>query len=271
VPLAPNSPQQSQPEPIGAVQSFTRGLDVLRTFSAERPRQTLAEVATNAGLARATARRFLHTLVAIGYAGTDNREFWLTPRVLELGFSYLSSQPLTSLAQPRLEELSRTINESSSLSVLDGTDIVYVTRVPVRRIMQVDITIGTRFPAHTTSMGRVLLAGMGPGELDDYFAHSGTLEALTPTTLVDESALRAEIDRVREQGWCLVDQELEPGLRSVAAPVTDYDGTVVAAVNISTQTAVHDVAEIHSRFLPAVIDAADHISADYALTASNGR
>jgi IclR family pca regulon transcriptional regulator len=254
-----------------AVQSFVRGLDVMRTFTAEHPRQTLAEVAASAGLARATARRFLHTLVAIGYAGTDNREFWLTPRVLELGFSYLSSQPLTSVAQPRLEELSRSVNESSSLSVLDGTDVVYVSRVPVRRIMQVDITIGTRFPAHVTSMGRVLLAGLSAPELDDYFNKVGTLEALTSTTLADESSLRAEIDRVREQGWCLVDQELEPGLRSVAAPVTNYDGTVVAAVNISTQTAVHDVSEIHRRFLPAVIDAADHISTYFALSTPLGR
>lgn len=249
----------------GAVQSFVRGLDVLRTFSAETPHQTLAEVATASGLARATARRFLHTLVAIGYAGTDGREFWLTPRVLEIGFSYLTSQPLVSVARPRLDDLSRSVDESSSLSVLDGTDIVYISRVPVRRIMRVDITVGTRFPAWATSMGRVLLAGMDAATLDDYFSKV-QLEALAPGTLVDEDRLRGEIAKVRDQGWCIVDQELEPGLRSVAAPVTDYDGTVVAAVNISTQTSVHDVAELHRTFLPAVMRTADLISTDYALT-----
>ena len=249
----------------GAVQSFVRGLDVLRTFSAEAPRQTLAEVATASGLARATARRFLHTLVAIGYAGTDGREFWLTPRVLEIGFSYLTSQPLVSVARTRLDDLSRSVDESCSLSVLDGTDIVYVSRVPVRRIMRVDITVGSRFPAWATSMGRVLLAGMNASALDDYFSKV-RLEALAPGTLVDEDRLREEVAKVRDQGWCIVDQELEPGLRSVAAPVTDYDGTVVAAVNISTQTSVHDVAELLRTFLPAVIRTADLISTDYALT-----
>lgn len=254
----------------GAVQSFVRGLEVLRTFSGDRPRQTLAEVAAASGLARATARRFLHTLVAIGYAGTDGREFWLTPRVLELGFGYLTSQPLVSIAKPRLEELSRTVNESSSLSVLDGTDIVYISRVPVRRIMRVDITVGTRFPAWATSMGRVLLAGMDAAALDDYFSRVA-LEPMAPGTVVDEGKLRTEIGKIRDQGWCIVDQELEQGLRSVAAPVTDFDGTVVAAVNISTQTSVHDIAELHRTFLPAVIHTADLISTDYALTAPHGR
>jgi IclR family pca regulon transcriptional regulator len=255
----------AQPSETGAVQSFVRGLDVLRTFSPERQRQTLAEVATASGLARATARRFLHTLVSIGYAGTDGREFWLTPRVLELGFSYLSSQPLTSLAQPRLEELSRTVHESSSMSVLDGPDIVYVCRVPVRRIMHVDITLGTRFPAYATSMGRVLLASLSPAELADYFDRTD-LRKITPEGTASEAEIRSRLDKVREQGWCIVDQELEPGLRSVAAPVRKVDGTVVAAINISTQTAVHDTAELHSQFLPAVIRTADQISTDLALT-----
>lgn len=264
-PTPPAASPGSAPGDAGTVQSFVRGLEVMRTFSAERPRQTLAEVASASGLARATARRFLHTLVAIGYASTDGREFWLTPRVLELGFGYLTSQPLVSVAKPRLEALSREVDESSSLSVLDGTDIVYISRVPVRRIMRVDISVGTRFPAWATSMGRVLLADLDADALDAYFS-AVDLESLTPGTLVDEAKLRTEIARVREQGWCIVDQELEPGLRSVAAPVTDYDGTVVAAVNISTQTAVHDIADLHRTFLPAVIRTADLISTDFVLT-----
>ncbi|GAB2511890.1 Pca regulon regulatory protein [Corynebacterium atrinae] len=247
------------------VQSLVRGLSVIRTFNADRPRQTLAQVAEATGLARATARRFLHTLVTVGYAGTDGNEFWLTPRVLELGYSYMSGLGLPAIAQPRLEELSRHVGESSSLSVLDGSDVVYVNRVPVRRIMTVSITIGTRFPAYATSMGRVILAGMTEEELNAYLA-AVDLRALTPATLIDAAELRAELQRVREQGWAIVDQELEPGLRSLAAPVYSPQGRVVAAVNISTQTVVHDLEELHRTFLPALIDTAEHITADLAAT-----
>ncbi|NLA57068.1 MAG: helix-turn-helix domain-containing protein [Corynebacterium humireducens] len=247
------------------VQSLVRGLSVIRTFNADHPRQTLAQVAESTGLARATARRFLHTLVTVGYAGTDGTEFWLTPRVLELGYSYLSGLGLPAIAQPRLEELSRRIGESSSLSVLDGNDVVYVNRVPVRRIMTVSITIGTRFPAYATSMGRVILAGLPDEELEAYLADV-ELEPLTPATLVDVPSLRAELTRIREQGFAIVDQELEPGLRSLAAPVYSPSGRVVAAVNVSTQTVVHDLEELHDRFLPALIDTAELISADLAAT-----
>jgi len=247
------------------VQSLVRGLSVIRTFSADRPRQTLAQVAEATGLARATARRFLHTLVTIGYAATDGTEFWLTPRVLELGYSYMSGLGLPAIAQPRLEELSRRIGESSSLSVLDGTDVVYVNRVPVRRIMTVSITIGTRFPAYATSMGRVILADMTPEDLDHYL-DTVDLVPLTPMTKVDPDELRTVIAQVRDQGWAIVDQELEPGLRSLAAPVRSPQGTVVAAVNISTQTVVHDLEDLHRRFLPALIETAEQISHDLAAT-----
>ncbi|AJE33869.1 transcriptional regulator [Corynebacterium humireducens NBRC 106098 = DSM 45392] len=247
------------------VQSLVRGLSVIRTFNADHPRQTLAQVAESTGLARATARRFLHTLVTVGYAGTDGTEFWLAPRVLELGYSYLSGLGLPAIAQPRLEELSRHIGESSSLSVLDGNDVVYVNRVPVRRIMTVSITIGTRFPAYATSMGRVILAGLPDEELEAYLADV-ELEPLTPATLVDVPSLRAELTRIREQGFAIVDQELEPGLRSLAAPVYSPSGRVVAAVNVSTQTVVHDLEDLHDRFLPALIDTAELITADLAAT-----
>lgn len=247
----------------GQVQAFARGLAVIRSFNGDRPRQTLAQVAGQTGLPRATARRFLRTLVSLGYAGTDGTEFWLTPRILELGHSYLSSLSLPDIAQPRLEELSRRIDESSSMSVLDGTDVVYVSRVPVRRIMAVSITIGTRFPAYATSMGRVLLANMSIGELDDYLS-SVEMAPLTPRTCVSAEKLRRELGTVRDQGWCLVDQELELGLRSVAAPVHAPDGRVAAAVNISTRTEVHDLDELHRIFLPALLDTARAISGDLA-------
>jgi len=258
------SPAES-PKDTPNVQSLVRGLSVIRTFNDDHPRQTLAQVAEATGLARATARRFLHTLVSVGYAGTDGTEFWLTPRILELGYSYMSGLGLPAIAQPRLEELSRRIGEPSSLSVLDGTDVVYVNRVPVRRIMTVSITIGTRFPAYATSMGRVILADMTPEDLDHYL-DTVDLVPLTPMTKVDPDELRTVIAQVRDQGWAIVDQELEPGLRSLAAPVRSPQGTVVAAVNISTQTVVHDLEDLHRRFLPALIETAEQISHDLAAT-----
>lgn len=254
--MAPESPK---------VQSLVRGLSVIRTFNAERPRQTLVQVAEETGLARATARRFLHTLVGIGYAATDGNEFWLTPKILELGYSYMSGLGLPAIAQPRLEELSRNLQESSSMSVLDSDEVVYVNRVPIRRIMTVSITIGTRFPAYSTSMGRVLLAGLTEAELTDYFA-AAELKALTPNALRTERELRAELSQVRTQGWAIVDQELEPGLRSLAAPIHSPNGKVVAAINISTQTAVHNLDELHQRFLPSLTETARQITADLAAT-----
>lgn len=247
----------------GCVQSFVRGLSVIRTFDSEHPRLSLTQVAERTGLARATARRFLQTLLNLEYADTDGTEFWLTPRVLELGHSYLSSLSLPDIAESRLEDLTRRIDESSSMSVLDGTDIVYVSRVPVRRIMTVSITIGTRFPAYATSMGRVMLADLDDAELERFL--SGVhFEPITPRTCTSVTALRKELLAVRAQGWSIVDQELEQGLRSVAAPVRGPDGSTVAAVNVSTRTEVHDAEELHGKILPELLTTARAISADLA-------
>lgn len=252
-------------EDAPVVQSLVRGLAVIRSFNAERPRQTLAQVADSTGLARATARRFLHTLVATRYADTDGSEFWLTPQVLELGYSYMSGLGLPAIAQPRLEQLSRQVHESCSLSVLDGDEVVYVNRVPVRRIMAVSITIGTRFPAFATSMGRMLLAGLDPEARREHVARI-KLVPLTPYTIVDKQQLLDELERVREQGWCIVDQELEPGLRSVAAPVYASSGETVAAINISTQTAVHKLDDLYTKFLPPILETARTVSDDLTST-----
>lgn len=254
------------PEPDGStyVQSLARGLAVIRSFTAETPRQSLSEVARATGMTRASARRFLLTLETEGYVRTDGRDFALTPRVLELGFAYLSAQSLPEIAQPHLETLSRTTGESSSASLLDGRDIVYVARVPTRRIMSVGITIGTRFEATATSMGRVLLAFAGGAALDTYF------EGFTPTrftarTVVAEDALRAELTQVAAQGWSLVDGELEPGLRALAAPVR-RGSTVVAAINVSMPATDEDAAAQAQRLLPALLEAASAISDDLART-----
>jgi IclR family pca regulon transcriptional regulator len=244
----------------GYVQSLARGLAVIRAFDEDHPEMTLSEVARATDFSRASARRFLHTLVQLGYVGTDGRVFALTPRVLELGFSYLSSASLPEIAEPHLERLVQRVHESASVSVLDGTEIVYVARVPVSRIMTVSITIGTRFPAFATSMGRVLLAHLPPEQLDQYL-ETAELSALSPRTTTSAEALREELARVREQGWALVDQELEAGLRSVAAPISDRTG-VLAAVNVSSHASRTSCSQIQDRLLPPLLETARQIETD---------
>jgi len=206
------------------VASLERGLAVIRAFDAERPAMTLSEVAAATGLSRATARRFLHTLETLGYVHNDARTFRLTPRVLELGYSYLSALSLPEIAQPHLERLSRRLDESVSAAVLDGDDVVYVARVPVRRIVSVAITIGTRLPAATTSMGHVLTSG---------------------------------------EAWAVADEELERGLRAVAAPLHGRAG-VIAAVNVSTSTSRVPREELIERHLPALLETAAAIDLELA-------
>ncbi|MFI8092157.1 IclR family transcriptional regulator C-terminal domain-containing protein [Streptomyces sp. NPDC086080] len=247
----------------GFVQSLERGLAVIRAFGAERPTMTLSEVARETGLSRASARRFLHTFVELGYMASDGREFRLLPSVLDLGYAYLSSLTLPEIATPSLQELSRAVDESTSVAVLDGSDMVYIARVATRRIMSAAIHVGTRFPAYATSMGRVLLAYAEPALLDDYLART-PLERLTARTITDPAGLRAELVRVREQGWALVDQELEEGLRSVAAPLRDGSGKVVAAVNVSAPVRRGEVEEILEHILPSLLKAAGAIEADLA-------
>ncbi|MFI2332897.1 IclR family transcriptional regulator C-terminal domain-containing protein [Nocardia rhamnosiphila] len=245
------------------VQSLGRGLAVIRSFDAGHPRRTLSEVAKATDLTRATARRFLLTLVELGYVRTDGSLFWLTPRVLELGYSYLSSLSLPEVAGPHLESLANQVHESTSVSILDGEDIVYVARVPVSRIMTVSITIGTRFPAYSTSMGRVLLAGLPEAAFEEYLAKV-SLTPLTDRTVLTADELREQVHRTRESGYCLVDQELEQGLRSMAAPIRDHTGTVCAAVNISTHAARYTAASVQADLLPPLLATAAAISTDLA-------
>ena len=246
------------------VQSLARGLAVIRAFDAEHPELTLSDVARRTGLTRAATRRFLLTLESLGYVRSDARSFALTPRVLELGFSYLSALSLPEVVQPHLERLSREVGESVSSAVLDGTDIVYVARVPTLRIMSVRITIGTRFPAYATSMGRVLLAGLTDAERDAALA-AADLRPLTDLTITDQVRLAEEIVRVRTQGWSIVDGELEPGLRSVAAPVHSRNGEVIAAINVSTSASRDSLEHLMDRYLPAVRAAAAAIDAELQL------
>ncbi|HEY3924343.1 MAG TPA: IclR family transcriptional regulator C-terminal domain-containing protein [Acidothermaceae bacterium] len=243
------------------VQSLQRGLAVIRVFGADRPEMTLSDVARETGLTRAAARRFLLTLVDLEYARTDGRLFSLTARVLELGYSYLSSLPVSDVAAPHLERLVAEVRESSSVSVLDGTDIVYVARIPTSRIMTVAISVGTRFPAHATSMGRVMLADLDEAELERHLPGQ-KLTPYTSHTVTSEKELRAELVRVRTKGWSIVDQELEDGLRSVAVPIRDRGGRVVAAANVSSHASRASLQKIRTTFLPKLLEAAAAIEAD---------
>jgi IclR family pca regulon transcriptional regulator len=252
------------------VQSLERGLAVIRAFDAQHPELTLSEVARLCDLTRAAARRFLLTLADLGYVRTDGRLFSLSPRVLELGYAYLSSQSLPEVAEPHLERLVSEVHESSSIAVLDGDDVVYVARVPTSRIMRVAINVGTRFPAYSTSLGRVMLAGLPDAALDRYLGRV-KLQRLTARTVATTGALRAELTRVRAQGYAIVDQELEEGLRSVAAPVRDRSGAIVAAVNVGVHASRNSVESIRRELVPPLLAAAARIEADLRAAGPPGR
>jgi IclR family transcriptional regulator, pca regulon regulatory protein len=245
----------------GFVQSLQRGLAVIRAFDAENPALTLSDVAKATDLAPATARRFVLTLVELGYMRADARLFRLSPRVLELGRPFLSGLTLPALARPHLRDLVADVRESSSLAILDASDIVYVEHVAAKRLMSVQVTVGTRDPAFATSLGRVLIAGKS----DDWLAGSlATLQLteITPATIVDPAALLAELRRIRAQGWALVDQEFEEGLRALSAPIHDKDGAVIAAVNVAVHASRWSIEAIHDDLLPRLLRATAAIDAE---------
>ncbi len=231
------------------VQSLARGLSVIRAFGPKRSAMTLSEVAEIAGITRAGARRVLLTLQTLGYVFADGRLFRLTPKILDLGYSYLSSLDIRELAEPIMEALVERVHESSSASVLDGDDVVYVLRVPTRRIMSINLGIGTRLPAYAASMGRVLLAALSKDELDAYLART-TRKAFTRNTVTESAALKNVITDVRKKGWSLVDEELEEGLRSIAVPLVNRHGRAVAALNISAHASRVTMTQMVTLLLP---------------------
>lgn len=238
--------------------SLERGLRVISSFDSENSAMTLSEVATRTGLTRAAARRFLLSLGELGYVAQEERKFRLTPRVLQLGFAYLTSTHIWERAQPFMEQLVEQVNESCSITVLDGSDIVYVARVPTKRIMSVALGIGSRLPAYCTAMGRVLLGGLRPAELDQYFENR-SFAALTPHTITDPAALRRAIGDVQRDGYALVDQELEIGLRSLAVPIRSNTGRLLAAINVSGHASRIDSETMKQRFLSPLLYAAEGI------------
>ncbi|GII96749.1 IclR family transcriptional regulator domain-containing protein [Sinosporangium siamense] len=255
---------RSVKEELGAgyLQSLARGLAVLVSLGAARGGLTQADAAKVTGLPRATVRRAIQSLEQVGYVGPgEQARYVLLPRVLELGYAHLSGLSFAEVVQPHLADLVARIGESASMAVLSGQDVVYVARVPVARIMSVDITVGTRFPAHATSMGRVLLSEWPADRLAAL-----PLRRLTRHTIITHDELAAAVRRAARDGHALVDQELEEGVRSLAVPVRDGGGTIVAALNVGVHAGRVSVEELHDRVLPALTATAAAIEADLALT-----
>lgn len=241
------------------VQSLARGLLVIRSFDGVHRRQTLSDVARRTGLTRATARRLLLTLDDLGYVYADGRDFLLAPAVLGLGYAYLSSLGAPAIAEPFLESLSAKVQESCSMCVLDGADVVYVARVPTQRVFSLALTVGSRLPAFVTSMGRVMLAGLPDAEARAVL-ESSKLEKFTEKTNIDVDGLIRELEKARAQGWYVLDEELELGLRSVAAPVVDSVGRPVAAINVSTPAARLSREQIVENIVPHLVETASGVS-----------
>jgi IclR family pca regulon transcriptional regulator len=243
------------------VQSLERGITLLLAFDAEHPNPTLAELAQLTGFSRPAVRRFLITLERMGYVRGAGGRWSLTPRVLTIGQHYTASHALIELAQPHLLHLAEQTQESASLATLDGDEVVYVARVPVRRIMSINVSVGTRVPAHATSMGRVLLAWAPAEQVDDVLL-GHPLAATTTNTVTDVGELRGALAEVRRQGWSIVSEELETGLLSASAPVRDRSGAVVAALASSTSTGRSTVEQLQQEVVPLLVETAERITAD---------
>ena len=246
------------------IEALARGIDVIRAFTFRHGPLTLAEVAEATGLARPTVRRILLTLQELGYARSDGSGWTLTPRVLELGTAYVHSLGLWEVARPHLEDLVGRTGESSSVAQLDGSDIVYVARVAVPKLIALSVSIGTRFPALQTSLGKVLLAARSTEEVEEVLAQpsrSGIPEHWRPSRTERDHVLR----EVRARGWALSDEHLAPGVRSAAVPLRDGAGTVVAAANVTVHAAETSVEVLTGQHLPKLLETAARISADLAL------
>jgi IclR family transcriptional regulator, pca regulon regulatory protein len=246
------------------VEALARGLDVLTCFDADHRSMSLTDVATAAGLARPTARRLLLTLEELGFVRSSAGMFALTPKVLTLGIAYVSSLGLWDIARPHLEALVARTGESSSMAQLDGSDIVYVARVSVPKLIALRVEIGTRFPAVQTSQGKVLLAALPPEELETVLAEPSR-SGLPPYIGRTAEQLPAELTEVRARGWATADEELAPGVRSVAVPVRDATGAVRAAMNVTVHAAETSRERLLQEHLPLLLRTAGEVSAEWAL------
>lgn len=240
--------------------SLARGLAVVQAFQERKRHLTIAQISHRTEIPRAAVRRCLHTLIKLGYATTDGRTYSLLPKVLTLGHAYLSSTPLAVSAQPYLDRMSEQLHEACNMATLEGDDILYIARsATTQRLISVDLSVGGRLPAYCTSMGRILLAALDDASLHEYLDHA-ELQAKTSRTLHTPEALLECLQQVRKQGWCIVDQELEQGLRSIAVPVYDASGQVLAALNVSTHAGRVSRNELEQRFLPELLSASRDLS-----------
>ncbi|MGZ4538977.1 MAG: IclR family transcriptional regulator domain-containing protein [Blastococcus sp.] len=246
------------------VEALARGLDVLACFDADHPAMSLSDVATASGLARPTARRLLLTLEELGFVRSDGGTFALTPKVLTLGMAYVGALGLWDIARPHLQALVERTGESSSMAQLDGSDIVYVARVSVPKLIALRVDIGTRFPAVQTSQGKVLLAALSPEQLDTTLAEPSRA-GLPPYIGRTVEQLRSELTEIRARGWALADEELAPGVRSVAVPVRDRFGMVRAAMNVTVHAAETTTERLLQVYLPLLLRTAGDVSAEWAL------
>jgi IclR family pca regulon transcriptional regulator len=266
--IAPNAPAVTPAAEIQAyagdpnfMASLARGLAVIRAFTQQRRNLTIAQLSQRTAIPRAAVRRCLYTLAALGYVATDDgRSYALRPRILALGHAFLSSTPLVYAVQPLLEQITSLLHESSSMAVLEGDDILYIARSSTTtRLLSIELGIGSRLPAYCTSMGRVLLAGLAASALDAYLARVALVK-LTGRTVATADELKRALQAVRRDGYCIVDQELEIGLRSIAVPVVDRAGHTVAAINVGTQSSRVPVSEMEARFLPPLRAAAHELA-----------
>ena len=240
--------------------SLARGLAVIHAFQERKRHLTIAQISHRTEIPRAAVRRCLHTLIKLGYATTDGRTYSLLPKVLTLGHAYLSSTPLAVTAQPILDRLSDQLHEACSMATLEGDEVLYVARSATpQRLISVDLSVGSRLPAYCTSMGRILLAALDDAALADYLEHAN-LQIKTSRTLHTPEAIRASIENIRQQGWVIIDQELEVGLRSLAVPLKDSAGQVLAALNVGTHASRVSKQELETRFLPVLLEASKELS-----------
>jgi IclR family pca regulon transcriptional regulator len=239
--------------------SLARGLAVVRAFSDQRRSLTIAQISHKTGIPRAAVRRCLYTLKRLGYADSEANNFSLKPKILSLGYSYLSSTPLTVSAQPCLNSISRALNETCSLAVLDNDEILYVARSATSRVMSIALNTGSRLPAYCTSLGRVLLANLPEDQLQAYLDRV-KLRAYTERTVVSTARLREILSEVRASGYAIVEEELEVGLRSIAVPVRGASGTVHAALNVGAQATRVSTRQMEEEFLPVLLRGAQELS-----------
>lgn len=239
--------------------SLARGLAVIKAFSDQRRAMTIAQLSHKTGIPRAAVRRCLYTLKQLGYADAEANNFYLNPKILSLGYSYLSSTPLTISAQPTLNQISRELNESCSLGVLEDNEVIYISRSQSSRVMSVALNAGSRIPAYCSSMGRVLLSTLGEDDLSDYFSRVRMI-AHTDRTVIKESELRDILSNVRQRGYAVVEEELEIGLRSISVPVRGASGMPAAALSIGAQASRTNRSQLEQSFLPILLNAASDLS-----------